>query len=172
MRSSHRFPRRTRLNKTLVLAALGTIAFLAVLYVGYDVYQGRAQSIDWDDGRRLTIDLRRFGVQYSEYSVALEVTGGVNALSGKVKLDPVQLQQLSESRQRALDFQKYVVAGYNACAISKAKFQEYVPRFEALDGLARQISEITAKPDANAAAQSQLALLVKQYVELSKDLGR
>ena len=75
------------------------------------------------------------------YSVEFESRiGDKGELSGK--LDPVQLQSLTGSCSAKHEFRKYLVAGYNACAISKQQYGEFGRRFQALDGIARQIDTL------------------------------
>jgi len=105
--------------------------------------------------------------QYSGYTVQLEIT-----LSKKVqvtgKLDPKMLQQLSEALQQSNEFRKFVVAGYNACAVSRAQYGQYGARFQALETLARQISDVMNQVDKSPAAGAALGPLIMQYVELSR----
>jgi hypothetical protein len=134
-----------------------------------DLYLSSGRTLDCGDGSRRTIDLRDFVNRYSGWSVTFEaeVQG-----KGKIgaKLDPVQVQQLSEAAQRAAEFRKYVVAGYNACAINKDQYARFGARFEALDALERQIAQATAKEPLTEADRGQVQELVKEFVEVSRNL--
>jgi len=58
------------------------------------------------------------------------------------KLEPTQTQQMSEALQQADEFRKYVVAGYNACAVTKDQYARFGARFQALDALERRIAQL------------------------------
>ena len=82
--------------------------------------------IPCDDGPRQRIDIRDFVTQYSAYSVEFESRIGDKVeLSGK--LDPVQLQALTEATQQSNEFRKFLIAGYNGCAISQQQYGELGP---------------------------------------------
>jgi antitoxin component HigA of HigAB toxin-antitoxin module len=119
---------------------------------------------------RHVIDIRDFTTQYSAYSVELEASIGDK---GKVstKLNPRQLQQVSEAMQSAREFRKYVVAGYNSCGITKTEYGQYGARFQALDNLARGINELLSKGPLPQEETKRLADLIKQYGDMVKSLG-
>lgn len=114
--------------------------------------------------------MRDFATKYSAYSIELEASVADKA-KASAKFTPMQLQQISESLQSANEFRKYVVAGYNACAISKAQYAQYEPRFLTLDALARQINVFLSQPALEEFERAQLNSLVNQYVELCSKLG-
>ena len=154
--------------RTIWLVVIGAVVLLAIVWVGRDLFLSRAGDIECDDGRRKTIDIRDFITQYSAYSVELE--GAVSDKKLTAKLNPVQLQQLSESLQHANEFRKYLVAGYNACAVSKKQYAGYGATFQAMDSLSRQINTTLAKPELSAQERTELGNLVKQYINLSQQL--
>ena len=156
--------------RTIWLVVIGAVVLLAIVWVGRDLFLSRSGDIECDDGRRKTIDIRDFITQYSAYSVELE--GAVSDKKLSAKLNPVQLQQLSESLQHANEFRKFLVAGYNACAVSKKQYTEYGATFQAMDSLSRQINTILAKPELSAQERTELGNLVKQYVNLSQQLAQ
>src|SRR5262247_4073316 len=157
-------------SKTIWLVFIGAVVFLVILWVGRGLYLSRSRDIECDDGRRKTIDIRDFITQYSAYSVELE--GAVSDKKLTAKLNPVQLQQLSESLQHANEFRKFLVAGYNACAVSKEQYTEYGATFQAMDSLSRQINTALSKPELNPQEKTDLANLVKQYINLSQQLAQ
>src|SRR5262245_2696668 len=114
-------------SKTIWLALIVVVVLLVILWVGSGLYLSRPRDIECDDGRRKTIDIRDFITQYSAYSVELE--GAVSDKKLTAKLNPVQLQQLSESLQHANEFRKYLVAGYNSCVVSKKQYVDYGATF-------------------------------------------
>jgi hypothetical protein len=157
-------------TKTLWLAGIGAVLVLVLILVGRDLFRASPKTINCDDGSRQTIDIRDFATQYAAYSVQFEATVGDKAkFSGK--LDPVQLQQLSESLQHANEFRKFLVAGYNSCAISKAQYGQFGTRFQAMDALSRQIDSVVSKPELAGTDRAKLGDLVKQYVDLSQRLA-
>jgi hypothetical protein len=129
------------------------------------------KTITCSDGARRTVDTREFNTKYWAYSVEFQASVADKArFSGK--LNPVQFQQLSEAMQSANEFRKYVVAGYNACAITGAQYDQYGARFQTLDGLSREIDTFAKKPSLSAQDQSLLGELTKQYVEIARKLGQ
>ena len=59
-------------SKAIWLVLIGAVVLLALVWVGRDLFLSRSGSIECDDGRRRTIDIRDFITQYSDYSVGLE----------------------------------------------------------------------------------------------------
>jgi len=160
------------MNKNARVASIAVIVALAVAFlvvVGRDIFL-TGRPIDCGDGPRRAIDIRDFTTQYSGYSVEFEAD---IVSKGKIsaRLSPVQLQQLSDATQNAREFRKYVVAGYNSCAITKAQFGQYGARFQALDGLAREINDLTGKSSLTPEETAELAELIGQYGDLARKPG-
>ncbi len=156
--------------KTVWVVAIAAVVLVILAWFGRDLIQGRAKTITCTDGPRRTIDIRDFVTKYSGYSVELEADIAKKAkFSGKVS--PIQLQQLSESVQSANEFRKYVVAGYNSCAITNAQYALYGTRFQALDSLSRQINNLTAKSELPSGGKAQISNLIQHYGELAGKLG-
>jgi len=123
-----------------------------------------------DDGIRNTIDIADFTTNYFAYSVELSAQlDGKTKFEGKIS--PVQLQQLSESLQSANEFRKALVAGYNACAISKSQYATYLHTFQALDGLSRQIATRGQAQPLTEADRDALKHLVNEYIRTAQTLG-
>jgi hypothetical protein len=158
-------------SKVVVIAVLAAAVLIVFAYLGRDLYLKRPHPIKCDDGLRQTIDLRSFTNDYWAYSMEFEA-----ALTKEKKLtarlDPRQLQQLSESLQQAMEFRKYVVAGYNSCAISKKQYGEFGSRFYTLDAVSRQITALTQKTELTHEEQKRLATLVDKYANMVGELAR
>ncbi len=151
-------------------SVVGAVVILAALFVSSDLYQSSSRTITCDDGPRQTIDIRDFVTRYSAYSVEFESRIGNKAeFSGK--LDPVQLQSLTEAAQQSNEFRKFLVAGHNACAISREQYGAFGARFQALDGLARRIDAFSAEASMGQGGKQEFADLVDQYVDLTSGLG-
>lgn len=156
----------------VALGIIITIAavVLVVLFLARDMVLRRGSTVQCPDGPRQTIDIRSFQTRYSAYSVSFEAKlEEKGELNGKV--DPVQLVQLSESAQQAAEFRKFLVAGYNSCAISKEQFSNAGSRFQVLDGLARQIDGIAKRPDLPQPERARLATLVGEYIRQASALS-
>ena len=160
----------TKNAKTVLIAAIFAAVVVLLAWLGADLFKGRRRCFDCGDGQRCAIDVRQFATQYSAYSVQLEAT-----LNDKVKvsakLDPVQLQQLSEAMQSANEFRKYVVSGFNSCAISKTQYGQIGAEFQALDNVAREINDLTDKPELPPDESARLANLIDEYRGLAHKLG-
>ncbi len=159
------------MSKT-VFGAVVTVALavVAVLYLGRDLILRQGSQILCEEGPRRTIDIRSFEVAYSAYSVAFEAkVTDRGELSGKV--DPVQLLALSDAAQQAAEFRKLLVAGYNSCAISSAQFSSAGARFQVLDGLAREIENISRRSDLSGPEKTRLASLAEEYVRHASKLA-
>jgi hypothetical protein len=155
-------------TRLIVIASIAAIILIASAWLATDLILKRGGTIDCGRGdSRRTIDLRDFTTQYWAYSVKLEAN-----LSDRGKLsaelEPKQLQQLSEAMQQGQEFRKFIVAGYNACAITKTQYANFGAEFQALDGLARQIYQLAGQVPFE---KARLALLVKQYITQSQSLG-
>ena len=154
--------KRTRITLAIAVLVVG------LAWLGYDFIQTRSAHFYCGNGDlRRTIDLRDFTTRYWAYSVEFEAS---LAERGKlaIKLAPQLLQQLSDAMQQGREFRQFVVAGYNACAVTKTQYADFGVKFQTLDGLARQIDTLAEKEPSN---QAQLAELVRQYITLSQALA-
>lgn len=156
--------------KIVSIAAMAVFVVIIVIFVGRDLLLRRQKCFDCDDGKRCAIDIRDFTTKYSAYSVELEASIADKA-EISTKLNPVQLQQLSEATQNARDFRQYVVAGYNSCAVTKEQYSQYGARFQALDNLARAINGLAGKSSVSPDESARLATLIAEYRELAHKLA-
>lgn len=157
-------------NRWPWIVAIGGSVMFVGLWLGYDVLRARGQRVECPDGVRRTIDVRDFATQYVGYGVTFEATlKDKIKLSGKV--DPRLLQRLSEAVQQSNEFRKYVVHGYNACAVSRTQYAQYGARFQALSELGRQIDTLTDQSQFSPADEERLTALVNQYINLLQKAG-
>jgi hypothetical protein len=156
----------TKNAKTVSLVVIVAGVVLGTVFIARDLVLRRHGVFDCGDGPRRTIDLRDFATEYSAYSLELEASMP-NKAKISAKLSPVQLQQVSEAMQSADEFRKYVVAGYNSCAITKVQYAQDGERFQAMDGVARQINRLLAKPSPSEQESSSLAGLIDEYGRLA-----
>ena len=144
------------------------VLVIALGWLGRDFILKRGETFDCGpDDIRLRIDMRDFTTRYWAYSVEFEASL-VDRGKLVTKLEPPQSQQLSEAMQQGRDFLQFVVAGYNSCAIGKAQYASFGGKFQALDGLARQIDKFVGHEPAD---KARLAELVRQYIALSQGLA-
>ena len=156
--------------KVVSIAAIIALVLLAGLWLARDLFLGSSAEIRCDDGIRHTIDLRKFTTQYWAYAVEVEASvRDVTKIAGK--LQPQQLQELSTAQQQANEFRKFVVAGFNSCAISKAQFSDHGARFQALDAVAQQIDGLLGRPTLDEAARKSLDGLVTRYTTMAQQLS-
>lgn len=154
----------TRYHKTVALVGIGAVLVLTLAFIGRDLWLRRG-TVNCGDSRHPRIDIRDFTTRYSAYSIELEASVGDK---GKIatKFTPQQLQQLSDTFQSAREFRQYVVAGYDACAITQDQYGQLGAKFQALDGLAREINTYTAKPSLSQKEEADLSSLISRYSEL------
>lgn len=150
------------------LTAIGAVLASAFVWAGWDLIQKRGEVIPCPDGPHGKIDLRDFVNQYSQWSITFE--GEVQG-KGKIatKLEPHQLQQLSEAVQQADEFRKFVVAGFNACAVTRDQYGRLGSLFQSLDSLERQIDQLNSESGSGANEQ-RMQQLVNEVVNISKTL--
>ena len=160
----------TKNAKTVSLVLIVAGVVLGSVFIARDLLLRRHGVFDCGDGPRRTIDMRDFATEYWAYSVELEASVADKAKIS-AKLSPVQLQHLSEAMQSANESRKYVVVGYNSCAISKAQYGQHGARFQALDSLAREINQLIGKPSLSQDESAKLAALVDQYGQLAAQLS-
>jgi hypothetical protein len=153
----------------VLVAIVAVIVLLGAILAGWDIWIRKQREFTCGDGPRYAIDTRQFTTQYSAYSAQLEANIGGK---GKValKIDPVQVQKLSEAMQSASEFQKYLVAGFNSCAIEKVQYARLGTKFHALDQLARQIGDLASKSSPTTEEGASLSELVDQYSDLVHSL--
>ena len=149
---------------------VGVVLVVVLGFLGRDFFLSRSGQIDCGDGVRRSIDIRDFTTQYWAYSGEFEASiADKGKLSGK--LDPKQLQAVSDASQQMNEFRKYVVAGFNSCAITKQQYGEFGSRLHQLDGISRRIDSLAVVPDPTASDKDQLAKLVDEYLALTQQLG-
>jgi hypothetical protein len=160
----------TKNSKTVATIAIAATLLAIVLFLGRDFLLGRGHVAPCADGPHPTIDMREFTTEYWAYSAKLDAN-----VAGKAKLstelDPKVLSQVSQGLQEAREFRKYVVAGYNACAITQAQYAQFGSRFNALDSLAQEINALLLKPALSQEEKTRVAMLVAQYGDLASKLG-
>lgn len=153
------------------MAGVGSAVLVCILFFARDWHlTGGAVTCGDAEGPRPLIDLRRFETDYTGYSVSLEgeITGK-GKLAGKI--EPAALQKLSESIQAGQEFRKALVAGYDACAVTRTAFQAAVLQFQSLDGIARRIDTFSAKTSLTVDERRTLTTLVEQYSAMAQRLG-
>ena len=160
----------TKNAKTVAVVAIGSVVALALVSVTRDLWLRSHGVVHCPDGSHPTIDIRDFTTQYWTYSVKLEATV---ADKGKVstELDPKLLAQVSDGLQEANEFRKYVVAGYNSCAITPVQYSQLGQRFRMLDSFAREIDSLASKPSLSPGESKKLAGLISQYGDLARQRG-
>jgi len=156
----------TKNAKTVSLVVIVAGIVLGFGWIARDLLLRRHGAFDCGDGPRRTIDMRDFATEYSTYSLELGASIA-DKVKISTKLSPVQLQQLSEATESANEFRKYVVAGYNSCAITKVQYTQDGERFQAMDGVARQVNGLLAKPSLSPQETSSLAGLIDEYGKLA-----
>jgi hypothetical protein len=159
-------------NKTVGLASVALILILAGMWFLRDRHltDGALSRCGDPEGPRPRIDFRQFETDYTGYSISLEgEIAGKGKLSGKI--EPSTLQKLSESLQSGQEFRKALVAGYNACAVTRVAYQAAVLRFQSLDGIARRIDTLAGKSSLSSQEESALTTLVDEYSSISQHLG-
>jgi hypothetical protein len=154
----------TKNAKTLAIVIIVAVFVVVLVVVARDLWL-RNQVVNCGDGPHPKIDVRDFETQYWAYTVKLEATV---ADKGKIsaELDPKLLARVSEALQDANEFRKYVVVGYNSCAVTPAQFAQLGEKFRTLDGLAREINTMVSKPNLSSDENKELAGLLSQYREL------
>jgi len=157
----------TKQARTIAVVGMAAAIVIVVIVVGRDMMLRGQHTLDCGDGPRRTIDTRDFATQYSGQSLELEATVNDKAKIS-AKTSPVQLQQLSEVLQSTQEFRKFVVAGYNSCALTKAQYGQYGASFQVLDSVARQINQLAAA--SNPDQSKNLASLIAEYIELAQSI--
>ena len=161
----------TKNTKIIWLSAMGILVAGALLMFVRDwrIRGGTAACGD-PEGPRPSIDLRRFETDYTGYSVSLEAElAGKGKLAGK--FEPAALQTLSESIQTGQEFRKGLIAGYNACAVTRRSYQSAILRFQSLDGIARRIDTLAGKSSLSDEERNTLTRLVEEYSNMAQKLG-
>lgn len=155
-------------RNTLIIVS--GIVLLGLIYLTFDYLKGRSRLIDCGSDKRYSIDIRQFETQNSAYSLELQVSVQDKA-KVSAKSNPVQLQQLSEALQSSAEFRKFVVNGYNACALSGRDYQQLESAFQVLDHLARQITILLGKSSLSSSERQALSKLIDDYVANTKAIS-
>jgi hypothetical protein len=170
MGSSLRPVRRTNKNTQVILVtAIVAICFLATVWIFRPRQTQVLPEERCSDGPRRLINDTQFATKYWAYS--LKVEGTISEKSkASMEIDPKQLQKLSEAMQQANEFRKWLVASYNACAISQAQYATYEMRYQGLDQAARIINETLRSGNSSPNNQARVSAAIRQYTELANSL--
>jgi hypothetical protein len=160
----------TKHSKTVAIIVIVAALFLVAIFVVRDLFLRPARIVNCADGSHPAIDMREFATQYWAYSAKLEASVADKA-KVSTEFDPKVLEQASEGLLEAREFRKYLVAGYNSCAITRGQYSQFGTRFHALDSLAQGINELLSKPSLSQEEKTRLAALVGQYGDLARRLG-
>jgi hypothetical protein len=160
----------TKNSKIVATVAIVAVVVVVVVLVARDLFLGRQKTVTCPDGPHPTIDIRDFTTQYWAYSAKLEATVA-DKTKVSAELDPRVLAQASDALQEAKEFRKYVVAGYNSCAVTAAQYAQFGARFNTLDRLAGEINTLISKPSLSQDENVKLAGLISQYGDLVRQLG-
>jgi len=152
--------------KTVALVIVGA-ALMAML--AFFFKDNLAPAVQCDDGMRNPVNIDNFTTKYWPNSAEFETN---IAEKGKLseKLDPTQLQAVSDASQQANKFRKFVVAGFNSCSITKLQYAEFGSRFQQLDNLSRRIDSLAAVPNPTDSDKAGLTRLIDEYVAFSQQL--
>ncbi len=154
-------------TRIVLLVLIGSTLVLAIVFLL--TRPRRSEVISCDDGTRRTIDMGDFETKYFGYSAQLEVDVRDKAkIQGKIS--PVQFQQISDSLQSTNEFHKLLVAQYNSCAITRVQFGQYAAKFQALEGLAKEISLLESAAELSPDAKTKFSGLIAQYADLASEL--
>jgi hypothetical protein len=159
-------------NNTKLVTIVAIIGVLVIIGI-YAIWDRahRNDIVGCADGSHPTIDMRDFTTQYWTYSAKLEGSIGDKA-KVSTELNPKTLQEISEALQQAREFKKYVVAGYNSCAITRAQYAQLGARFQSLDSLAREIDILVSKSSLSPDEHKKLAELISQYGDLARQMAK
>lgn len=159
----------TKTQKQLFVLGFVTLAVCVVGYLAWDSSQRNGSTRMCQDGPHGKIDLRDFSTRYSQWSFTFEAE---IQSRGKIAagLNEKQIQQLSEAILQANQFRQYVVAGFNACAITSIQFAQYGAALQAIDSMERQIHQLVIQASRNEKDSSQLDKLILEVVAASEKL--
>jgi hypothetical protein len=160
----------TKNAKIVATVGISALVLVIALFVARDVFLRPAKTVNCADGSHPTIDMREFSTQYWAYSGKLEASVGEKA-KVSTELDPKVLAQISQGLQEANEFRKYMVAGYNSCAITQAQYAQFGTRFHALDSLAQEMDGLLSKSSLSEGEKATLVGLAGQYGDLARQLG-
>ncbi len=163
---------KSTFNSSAQIAAIlvSGVLLLVIVWSVWDHWSRHHEVLACDDGKRYAIDTRQFDTQYLAYSLKLEAS-----MDDKRKLSlalaPEQQAKLSEAIMSANEFRKFLVAGFDSCAVTKIQYARYGVRFQALDSFAHQIDELSVKATRSPAESASLSTLITRYSDLAHQLG-
>ncbi len=153
----------------LVLIILISLTLLSVVYLGLDYWKGRPRTIHCEDGDRQTVDFRDLQMKYSGNKISLEVEV-MNRLKLRPEIDSKVLQRAYESTQNWDQFLKGLVAGYNSCAISKADYAKILQRYQAVEAISKNLSQLLQKSPLTQQDGEMAKRLIEQYASATQVL--
>ena len=153
-------------SRTVWIAVSAIAGVVALGYGVYDYMRANRGIVDCGTYSHPRIDIRDFVQRYSAY--ALELEGELGGQTFSAVFRPTQLQELTAASQQSNEFRKFVVAGYNGCAITPSQYGDLGTRFQALDGVAQQIQALVA--EGAEADTTTLHRLVEEYVTMTREI--
>ena len=158
-------------NARIVLFVVVGIAVLSLSWMVWDRSYSNGHPFPCDGKERRAIDMRTFETQYSAYSLALEAQLSVDK-KVSIMLEPKQRMDITEALQQANEYRKFIVAGFNACAVTAEQYSKMETHFHLLDNIARQINIMLTKPKLTADESTNLTGLIKDYSAIATTLSK
>lgn len=157
----------TKHSRNVTLIGFAAAILLAGGVLAFKWADRTGDTFDCGDGLRRRTDIGDFVTKYSGYAVQFE--GEIHD-QGKIaaSLGDTHLRAINEAVEMRREMLKFVIAGYNACAVSRQKFATLIPLFQTMDGLEKRISAL-AVAGSNGPA---LNAVIQEYVAVSAELRK
>ncbi len=150
----------------LVIVAVAMMVMLAFFF-----RDELAPAVQCADGMRNPATIDNFTIKYWTNSAKLEASIANKGILSE-KLGPTRLQSVSDALQQANKFRKFVVAGFNSCAITKSQYAEYSRRYQELDSLSKRINSLVAAPKLTDSDDAALIRLIDELVVLGQQFSK
>ena len=159
-----------RNQKTVLLALLGTIVLLVIGSFAYIILK-REGTVHCPDGSTHSrMNAEQFETQYTGYSAKLQAKLNQKNYFA-AELGTQKLQEMSEAMQLARLHMQALVAGYDVCAVDVKEFNSARGRYQQMEDIAREMSDISSHASLKSAEETRVKQLVDEYIRISRSSG-
>lgn len=153
----------------IVLMIIVGVILLGMAYLVYDYLKDHPHTISCEDGERQTVAFGDLQLKYSSNKISLEVQV-MNKLKLRPEIDPKVLQTAYESTQNWDQFLKGLIVGFNGCAIGKADYAKILQRYQAVEAISKNLSQLLQKNPLTPQDGETAKRLIEQYASATREL--
>jgi hypothetical protein len=114
------------------------------------------------------INAEQFATDYTGYTAKVQAKLTEKSdLSAEIGTQ--KLREMSDAMQQSRLHIQSLAAGYDACAVDTSEFNDARNRYQRMEDVAREISNINSQQPLKIAEETRIKQLVDEYIRLSRE---